>query len=92
MKLIAASPALVLAVAMVASCAGAPTARNAPVASAVVPSAQHISCRELLVPASNQLTRVCGSEEQWERYEKRMAEASQSLVLRLQGSPFGNGY
>ncbi len=89
MKLIAASPILALAVIALTSCVGAP-----PRTASVDPAGpEGIRCRETLVAGSNQHRRLCGTEEQWAHYERRLASASEALTLRLQGSRFGgSGY
>jgi hypothetical protein len=81
------SIALPLALAVLAAgCAGAPRAPAA-VNVAAAENAE-ITCRRMLVPASNQIWRVCGTAEQWEKYDRRMSHASQQQLRRLQGSQY----
>jgi hypothetical protein len=88
MKRISTAAVIAFAAVALASCAGAPMQTAA---LDVSTQPQDVSCRELLVVASNQLQRVCGTDEQWGRYERRLAAISQAFILQLQGSAY-SGY
>jgi hypothetical protein len=80
------APALaaVLALLLTAACA---TASPRPTVTAYA-GAEDVSCRPLLSGGSNAIRMVCGTDEQWARYDRRMAQASYVFVHRLQGSQY----
>ncbi len=69
-------------------------ATAAPQQTASIDPSQTVSvrCRDMLRVGSNQLVTVCGTEQQWAGYERRMSAASQSFTLRMQGSAYGSGF
>jgi hypothetical protein len=75
----------ILTAAMIVGCVGAPPPSPAQVA---VYENDGVICREMLVTGSNQLRRVCGTTEQWDRYDRRQAAVAQALVMRMQGSAY----
>lgn len=76
--------AAVLALLITAACA---TASPRPTVLAYA-GTEDVTCRPLLSAGSNAIRRVCGTGEQWARYERRMAYASSVFVHRLQGSQY----
>jgi hypothetical protein len=79
---------MVLPIAMGLLAAGCVSAPRAPAVEVAASENVEITCRPMLVPASNQIWRICGTAEQWEKYDRRMSHASQQQLRRLQGSPY----
>jgi hypothetical protein len=70
---------------LAAGCAGMPRSPETQLAAA---DTVKVTCRDMLVPASNQIRLVCGTAEQWAKFERKLSVASQQQLRRLQGSPY----
>lgn len=72
-----------------AACVGVQPIQTASVST---PQDKQLSCREILVVGSNQHQRLCGTDEQWARYDRYQAWSAQALTQKIQGSSFSGAY